>query len=127
MPNFLTIFKVDFSASTTGSDNVRIAIYRGQNLTAVLVGQSTSASVSTLNSFTITAEVGQNLSFSAGDWIVIGVAVGGTSTDLFGMLCPASNSIAWFNGTPSTGGFPTNPRTKSGTRTTFPSIELHIA
>jgi hypothetical protein len=126
IPYDLTISKVDFSVSTAGSDSVRIGIFRGQDLTAVLVGQSASSTVSTLNSFSIVAESGQNLTFSGGSWIVIGVAVGGTTTNLFGSACPVNNLIAWSNTTDSEGGFPTNPRIKGGTRTSFPSIELHI-
>jgi hypothetical protein len=126
VPYNLTISKVDFSVSVAGSDSVRIGIYRGQDLTAVLVGQSAGGTVSTLNSVSIVAEVGQNLSFSAGEWMVIGVAVGGTTTNLFGMSCPVNNLIAWTNTTDSSGGFPTNPRTKGGTRTSFPSIEINI-
>ena len=125
IPYNLTISKVDFSVSIAGSDSVRIGIYRGQDLTAVLVGQSAGGTVSTLNSVPIVAEVGQNLTFSAGSWIVIGVAVGGTTTNLFGSACPANNLIAWTNTTDSSGGFPTNPRSKAATRTSFPSIELH--
>ena len=127
IPYNLTISKVDFSVSTAGSDSVRIGIYRGQDLTAVLVGQSAGGTVSTLNSVPIVAEVGQNLTFSAGSWVVIGVAVGGTTTNLYGSACPANNLIAWTNTTDSSGGFPTNPRAKSATRTSFPSIEITVA
>ena len=127
IPYNLTISKVDFSVSTAGSDSVRIGIYRGQDLTAVLVGQSAGGTVSTLNSVPIVAEVGQNLTFSAGSWIVIGVAVGGTTTNLYGSACPVNNLIAWTNTTDSSGGFPTNPRSKAATRTSFPSIEITVA
>jgi hypothetical protein len=127
IPYNLTISKVDFSVSTAGSDSVRIGIYRGQDLTAVLVGQSAGGTVSTLNSVPIVAEVGQNLTFSAGSWVVIGVAVGGTTTNLFGSACPVNNLIAWTNTTDSSGGFPTNPRSKAATRTSFPSIEITVA
>jgi hypothetical protein len=127
IPYNLTISKVDFSVSTAGSDSVRIGIYRGQDLTAVLVGQSTGGTVSTLNSVPIVAESGQNLTFSGGSWIVIGVAVGGTTTNLYGSACPSNNLIAWTNTTDSAGGFPANPRSKGGTRTSFPSIELTLA
>ena len=127
IPYNLTISKIDFSVSTAGSDSVRIGIYRGQDLTAVLVGQSAGGTVSTLNSVPIVAEVGQNLTFSAGSWIVIGVAVGGTTTNLFGSACPVNNLIAWTNTTDSSGGFPTNPRSKAATRTSFPSIEITVA
>ena len=127
IPYNLTISKVDFSVSTAGSDSVRIGIYRGQDLTAVLVGQSAGGTVSTLNSVSIVAEVGQNLTFSAGSWIVIGVAVGGTTTNLYGSACPVNNLIAWSNTTDSSGGFPANPRSKAGTRTSFPSIEITVA
>ena len=127
IPYNLTISKVDFSVSTAGSDSVRIGIYRGQDLTAVLVGQSAGGTVSTLNSVPIVAEVGQNLTFSAGSWIVIGVAVGGTTTNLYGSACPVNNLIAWTNTTDSSGGFQTNPRSKAATRTSFPSIEITVA
>ena len=127
IPYNLTISKVDFSVSIAGSDSVRIGIYRGQDLTAVLVGQSSGGTVSTLNSVPIVAESGQNLTFSGGSWIVIGVAVGGTTTNLYGSACPANNLIAWTNTTDSSGGFPTNPRSKGGTRTSFPSIEITLA
>ena len=126
VPYNFTISKIDFSVSTAGSDSVRIGIYRGQDLSAVLVGQSAGGTVSTLNSVSIIAESGQNLHFKAGEWMVIGVAVGGTTTNLFGMACPANNLVAWTNTTDSTGGFPTNPRSKAGTRTSFPSIEINI-
>jgi len=126
IPYDLTISKVDFSVSSTGSDSVRIGIYRGQDLTAVLVGQSTGGTVSTLNSVSIVAESGQNLTFSGGSWIVIGVAVGGTTTNLYGSACPVNNLIAWTNTTDSSGGFPANPRSKGGTRTSFPSIEITL-
>ena len=127
IPYNLTISKVDFSVSTAGSDSVRIGIYRGQDLTAVLVGQSSGGTVSTLNSVPIVAESGQNLTFSGGSWIVIGVAVGGITTNLYGSACPANNLIAWTNTTDSSGGFPANPRSKAGTRTSFPSIEITVA
>ena len=124
-PYAMTINSVTFSVATAGSDNVRIGIYRGEDTTATLVGQSSSSTVSTLNTFTITPEVGQNLIFSGGAKMVIGVAVGGTTTNLFGSSCPANNTFAWTNTTDSTGGFPTNPRIKAATRTTFPSIEIN--
>jgi hypothetical protein len=127
VPYNLTISKVDFSVSIAGSDSVRIGIYRGQDLTAVLVGQSAGGTVSTLNSVSIVAESGQNLTFSGGSWIVIGVAVGGTTTNLYGSACPSNNLIAWTNTTDSAGGFPANPRSKGGTRTSFPSIEITLA
>ncbi len=127
IPYSLTVASVSFSSSIAGSDNVRVAIYRGQDTTATLVGQSSSALVSTLNTFNITAEVGQNLSFTAGQWMVIAVAVGGTTTNLYGSSCPSNTAIAWFNATDSTGGFPTNPRSKTGTRTSFPSFEINVA
>jgi hypothetical protein len=127
IPYNLTISKVDFSVSTAGSDSVRIGIYRGQDLTAVLVGQSAGGTVSTLNSVSIVAESGQNLTFSGGSWVVIGVAVGGTTTNLYGSACPVNNLIAWSNTTDSSGGFPANPRSKAATRTSFPSIEITLA
>lgn len=126
IPYGLTISNVDFSVSTAGSDTVRIGIYRGQDLTAVLVGQSAGATVSTLNSVSIVAVSGQNLIFTTGEYMVIGVAVGGTTTNLFGSACPANNSIAWTNTTDSSAGFPTNPRSKAATRTSFPSIEITL-
>jgi hypothetical protein len=58
--------------------------------------------------------------------MVIGVAVAGTTTNLYGSDCPANNAIAWTNTTDSGGGFPVNPRSKAGTRTSFPSVEINV-
>jgi hypothetical protein len=126
VPYNLIVKSVTFSVSIAGSDNVRFGIYRGQDLTAILVGQSAASGVSTINTFNITAESGQNLSFNAGEWMVIGVAVAGTTTNLYGSDCPANNAIAWTNTTDSGGGFPVNPRSKAGTRTSFPSVEINV-
>ncbi len=127
VPYNLTIKSVTFSVSSTGSDPIRFGVFRGQDTTATLVGQSSASTVSsTINSFTITAQTGQSLYFIAGEWMVIGVAVGGTTTNLYGSSCPNNNNIAWLNTTDSSGGFLTNPRTKAGTVTTFPSVQLNI-
>ena len=66
---------------------------------------------------------GQNLDFSAGEWMVVGIAMGGTTTRPYGMAVPGEQDLVWFNLTDSENGFPTNPRTKS-TVTNFPSIEI---
>ena len=127
IPYACTISGVTFSVSAAGSDSVRIGIFRGQDTTATLVGQSAASTVSTFNTFTITAVSGQNLAFSGGETFVVGVAVGGTTTNLYGSSCPANNTFAWTNTTDSAAaGFPTNPRSKAGTRTSFPSIEINI-
>lgn len=126
IPYACTISGVTFSVSSAGSDSVRIGIFRGQDTTATLVGQTAASTVSTFNTFTITEVSGQNLEFSAGEKFVVGVAIGGTTTSLYGSSCPSNNTFAWSNTTDSAAaGFPTNPRSKAGTRTSFPSIEIN--
>lgn len=127
--NDITITSVNFGFYTLGADPVRIAIYRGRDLTATLVGQTNYDAPATdyHETRTVVAQSGQTLTFAAGDWMVIGFAVGGTTTSLLGHAVLGNDNIAWYNSTDSADatGFPTNPRSKGGTRVSFPCIELN--
>lgn len=123
----ITISGIRLSPSTTGSDPTRVGIYRGNDLTATLVGQSASTLSASLTkpytTYTLVAEVGQNLTFSRGDQIVFALAVGGTSTRFRSMTTLGDQQLAWYNTTDSEpSGFPTNPRSKSGAVGMFPAV-----
>jgi len=124
-PHDLTVSAVTMGFFATGSDNVNAAIYRGRDLTATLVGQFDAKRTipSTIMSEAIVAESGQNLDFSAGEWMVVGIAMGGTTSRNYGMSVPNTTDICWRNSTDSEDGFPTNPRAKTSI-TQFPSIEI---
>jgi hypothetical protein len=126
-PHNVVANKVVCLFATTGSDSVRVGIYRGQDLTATLVGQGVVSGglINTIQEFTITAVTGQTLSFSGGEWMVIAMAIGGTTTSPQSSTTIANNSLSWNNTTDSAaGGFPTNPRSKGGTNTSFTSFEI---
>jgi len=127
IPHSITASTVLCMYSTLGSDATRVAIYRGRDTTATLVGQGfkAGATLTTISEYTLTATTGQTLSFSGGEWIVIAVAVGGTTTVNRSATTYASTDLSWANTTDSAaGGFPTNPRAKSLTLTSFPCFEI---
>ena len=123
----ITITAIRLAPSVKGSDPTRVAIYRGNNLTATLVGQSASkpsaALIKPYTTYTLVAETGQNLSFSRGDEIVFALAVGGTSTRFRSTTSLGDQDLAWYNTTDSQpSGFPANPRTKTGATGMFPAV-----
>jgi hypothetical protein len=126
----ITIQSLTYSIRTNGSDPIRFGIYRGADTTATLVGETASISAGSrntgLNQVNITAVSGQNLTFSAGEPLVIAIASGGTTTYFNGCATPNTNTITWYNTTDSeAGGFPPTPRAKTGARSTVPALEIN--
>ena len=101
-PTIISGFRVYIS---TGSDNLRVGIYRGfikgtPISNATLVGQSSPTPASTslpMTSGAIIPVVGQNLSFTTGEYMLIGFgSVGSTNVYLTSPLTTAiSNDIAF--------------------------------
>ena len=108
-----------------GSDSSRFGIYRGNGLSAVLVGQSNVIPANlystTYTKPSFTAVSGQSLEFNKGEKIVIAYAIAGTTTRIRSISTPNnSNLIGWYNTTDSVaGGFPNNPRTAAGATTSM--------
>jgi hypothetical protein len=122
----ITINEIRLSPSTLGSDPTRVAIYRGSDLTATLVGQSASKPASSLQkpytTYTLIPEANQNLSFTRNEKIVFALAVGGTSTTFRAITTLGDNKLAWINTTDSRTGFPAVPRGKGQTCGMFPAL-----
>ena len=130
--NDATFISIRLAYATPGSDQTRVAIYRGNDLTAVLVGQSTAvlatAYTSPYTKIVLTAEPGQTLEFKKGEAICIGIALSGASTSLRGCSCSNTAALFWFNTTDScTNGFPTTPRVKTNGSVVIPCIRLMTA
>lgn len=63
----------------------------------------------------ISSVSGQNTTFTHGEYFVVGIVIGGTTTFLKGMTCLSNLLSHWFNTNDSvSGGFVNNPRAKSG-------------
>jgi hypothetical protein len=96
-PTIISGFRVYISA---GSDNLRVGIYRGfikgtPISTATLVGQSVIIPASTslpMTSGAITAVSGQNLSFTTGEYMLIGFGSAG-STNIY-ITSPLTTAIS---------------------------------
>ena len=123
VPQTMTVSQV-LMWSDSGSDPLRIAIYRGAasasgpNNGSVLVGQGIASGVSGPKVFDLVVEAGQNLDFSAGEPVCIGFAQGGTTNYMWAAANgPLGNTFAWRNTTDleAPPGFSTNPQT--GTQT----------
>jgi hypothetical protein len=108
----------------SGSDPLRIAVFRGAasasgpNAGSVLVGQGVDGGVSGPKVFGMTAELGQNLEFVAGEQVCIGFAQGGTTSYMWASDDgPVGNTLAWKNNADLEGGagFNTNPQTGTPT------------
>jgi hypothetical protein len=130
--NDATFISIRLAYATPGSDQTRVAVYRGNDLNAVLVGQSTAvlatAYTSPYTKIVLTAEPGQNLEFKKGEPICIGIALSGASTSLRGCSCSNTAAVFWFNTTDScTSGFPANPRIKTNGCVVIPCIRLMTA
>lgn len=123
VPHNITINAIRVSFGTISSDSNRMAIYRGNDLSSILVGQSIVFNSSTLTNpwanFPIIAETGQSLSFVKGEKIVVGFSSSGTTNRIRGLTITGEVSLGWFNTTDSvSSGFPVNPRSKGGSLTT---------
>jgi hypothetical protein len=119
VPYDMYISKIRVNFSTGGSDTSRFAIYRGNDLSAVLVAQTALlASTSIIQPYTtidFITVTGQNTYFQKDESIVIAYASGGTSTRISTVLVGTGNTnLGWYNTTESVAGFPTNPRSKAG-------------
>ena len=130
--NDATFIAIRLAYATPGSDQTRVAVYRGNDLNAVLVGQSNSvpatAYTSPYTKIFLTAEPGQTLEFKKGEPICIGIALSGASTSLRGCSCSNTAAVYWFNTTDScTSGFPSNPRIKTNGSVVIPCIRLMTA
>jgi hypothetical protein len=129
-PSAINIVSIRLSYSIQGSDSLRVAVYRGIDLTAVLVGQSAPIPAATFTTpwtyFPLVAVSGQNLSFARGENIVVAVASNGTTTQLRAMVSPSNSpAYSWANLTDSVAsGFPVNPRAKGLGVTTPPCCRL---
>ena len=132
MPGTMTITDMRVSYATSGGDQTRVAIYRGSNLTAVLVGQSIPIPAivqgPTWTTIPIAAVAGQNLSFAHGENVVIAISLSGSTTALRGVTCVSNTNFYWANTTDSViGGFPANPRSKGLGSTVIPCCRLIAA
>lgn len=106
----------------SGSDNIRVAIYTGVGTTAILKAQSINTLALGIGShpLPLIAEVGQNLTLSAGTQIVVAVSVGGTSARLLSINSITDTAYAWSNTTEvNISGFPVNPQAQSITPVRF--------
>jgi hypothetical protein len=83
MTSNITFSSASLFFPTTGSDNTRVGIYRGDLTTATLVGQTLSGAPSSAY-FTrpITAVVGQSLTFTVGQQIVIAFTQSGSTSSI---------------------------------------------
>jgi hypothetical protein len=78
-----TITKASIYYVTAGSDNARIAIYRGDLNTATLMGQTTStAPTSNYMTRTFVVETGQSLAFVHGDQVTVAYTTAGGTTSV---------------------------------------------
>jgi hypothetical protein len=121
VPYDIYIYKIRVNFNIAGSDNSRFAIYRGNNLTAILVGQSTLLPAISITlpytTISIIPEIGQNLYFTKDENIVIGYSSSGISTRISTVSIGTGNiDLSWYNTTDSANatGFPLNPRSKAG-------------
>jgi hypothetical protein len=119
VPFDMYISKIRVNFSTGGSDTSRFAIYRGNDLAAVLVAQTALlASTSITQPYTtldFVAVAGQNTYFQKDEGIVIAYASGGTSTRISTVSVGTGNTnLGWYNTTESVSGFLTNPKSKAG-------------
>jgi hypothetical protein len=92
-----------------GSDVSRVGIYRGDLTTATLVGQTASSvPLSAYTTRTLTLVVGQSLTFTIGQQIVIAFATNGSSgTNTSTTTGPLNIGVAFISGTSySAAGFP---------------------
>jgi hypothetical protein len=127
VPQTMTVSQV-LMWSDSGSDPLRIAIYRGAasasgpNNGSVLVGQGIASGVSGPKVFDLVVEPGQNLDFSAGEPVCIGFAQGGTTNYMWAAANgPLGNTFAWRNTTDleAPPGFSANPQTGTQTAIRF--------
>jgi hypothetical protein len=93
----------------SGADVNRVGIYRGDLTTATLVGQTTSnAPTSAYTTRVLTAVVGQSLTFTIGQQIVVAFAINGASTSIATTTGPSNIALAFLSATSySLAGFPT--------------------
>jgi hypothetical protein len=128
-PHAATITGIRLVLNSFGSDSLRVAVYRGNNLTAVLVGESaivppTAYALPYIN-VQLSPVAGQNLNFSQAEPLCIALALSGTTTTLRSVSCTADTSRHWSNSTDSvTSGFPINPRAKSTGLSSVPCIRI---
>lgn len=92
----------------TGSDNTRVAIYRGDLTTGVLVGQTVSGAPSSAYfTRTITAVVGQSLTFTVGQQVVIAFTQNGSTTSIATTTGISNLALAFISSTGyAAAGFP---------------------
>jgi hypothetical protein len=92
-----TVSKCGVYFTTAGSSTFRIAIYRGSDTSATLVGLCPATIVNTSGymTATITAEIGQNLTFTAGQQIVVLYTISGISSVTTYYNGTSDINIAW--------------------------------
>lgn len=131
-PHSMTIDAVRLVYATAGSDSTRVAIYRGTDTTAVLVGESAvipaGSYTSPWTTIPVAAVAGQDLDFSHEEPLVVAIALSGSTTSLRSISATSDTTRFWYNTTDSvSGGFPANPRTKTGSTTSVPCCRLIAA
>jgi hypothetical protein len=119
VPYDMYISKIRVNYSTGGSDTSRFAIYRGNDLAAILVAQTALLAAGSITqpytTLDFVAISGQNTYFSKDEGIVIAYSSGGTSTRISTVLVGTGNTnLGWYNTTESVGGFLNNPKSKAG-------------
>lgn len=127
IPADITVTTAKIAFSTSGSGITCCAIYRGSGPTAVLVGQSNQViTPNDVQSYTMTAETGQNLSFTGGEDVVLAVSLDSTVSKPYGIECPDTLSVAWFEGTEvvSGGSFPATATQQDGTISEMPVVQF---
>jgi hypothetical protein len=127
IPADITVATAKMAFSTSGSGITCCAIYRGSGPTAVLVGQSNQVTTpNDVQSYTMTAETGQSLSFTGGEDVVLAVSLDSTVSKPYGIECPDTLSVAWFEGTEvvSGGSFPATATQQDGTISEMPAVQF---
>jgi hypothetical protein len=108
MTSNITFSSASLFFPTVGSDNTRVGIYRGDLTTGVLVGQTASGAPSSAYfTRTITAVLGQSLTFSVGQQVVIAFTQNGSTTSIATTTGISNLSLAFISSTGyAAAGFP---------------------
>lgn len=108
MTSNITFSSASLFFPVTGSDTTRVGIYRGDLTTATLVGQTASTAPSSAYfTRTITVVVGQSLTFTVGQQIVIAFTQNGSTTSISTTTGVSNLALAFISTTGySAAGFP---------------------
>ena len=108
MTTSATFSAVSVFFSSVGADSYRVAIYRGDLSSAVLVGQTNNlAPTSGYNTKSFTVVSGQSLSFTAGSQVSVAYTTGGSTSNPAYFTSSSNANIATISSSNQTAGFPT--------------------